>query len=318
MHELIQKQRKAIDHFYEQIDISQLETLVGLCLGVEGLIVFTGVGKSGIIAEKIAMTFASTGTRAIYLSPTNFLHGDLGVLKKEDLVVFLSKSGETEELLELISFLRKKQVRLAALISNPESRLARYVDCFVHLPVERELCLFDLAPTTSTAVQLLAGDVLAVAIMKKKAVTLQEYALNHPAGSIGKKTSMTVEDLMVKDEGIPFAGEEYCLADVLLNLTEKKCGCVVVVDSLKNMRGIFTDGDLRRALQTHGADVLQKEVANLMTKTPLTSARGQLAWDALKIMQSNPKRWISVLPVLEEGRVVGLLRMHDIIQAGII
>jgi arabinose-5-phosphate isomerase len=317
MQELFQKQKAYLDYFFRCIDVTQAQKIADYCLKIKGLIVITGVGKSGIVAEKIAMTLASTGTKAIYLPPTNFLHGDLGILTQEDLVIFLSKSGETEELLGLIPFIRKKGTKLAAVVSNPESRLAKNADCFVYLPVERELCPFDLAPTTSTVVQLLFGDALAIALMQAKQLSMQDYALNHPAGSIGKKMTLTVENLMFQGERIPVAEGTRILSDVLNDLTEKKCGCLVVVDKEHVMQGIITDGDIRRALQAHGSEILKKQVADLMTHCAITTSKDILAWEALKVMQKDPKKWITVLPVLENKKVVGLLRMHDIIQAGI-
>jgi arabinose-5-phosphate isomerase len=317
MHELFQKQKAHLDYFFRCIDLAQAQKMADFCLNIKGLIVITGVGKSGIVAEKIAMTLASTGTRAIYLPPTNFLHGDLGVLTKDDLVVFLSKSGETEELLGLIPFIRKKGAKLAAVVSNPESRLAKGSDCFVHLPVEKELCPYDLAPTTSTVIQLLFGDALAIHLMQAKQFSLQDYAFNHPSGTIGKKMTLKVEEIMFKGSDIPLAESSSILSDVLRDLTEKKCGCLVIVDEERAMQGIVTDGDIRRALQTHGPEVIEKQIADLMTRSPTATSKDTLAWEALKIMQKDPKKWITVLPVLEDKKVVGLLRMHDIIQAGI-
>jgi len=318
MRDLLIKQRNYINYFFDKVDCDQVEKFVEFCLGVRGFIVLTGVGKSGIVAEKIAMTLSSTGTRAIHLPPTNFLHGDLGILTEEDLVIFLSKSGETEELLGLIPFIRKKGTKLAALVCNSENRLAKNADCFVHLPVEKELCPFDLAPTTSTIVQSLFGDALAIALMKAKSFSLVDYALNHPAGTIGKKMSITVESLMFKGDRVPLTAANKSLSEVLSELTEKKCGCLIVTDDQKSLLGILTDGDLRRALQSHGPSIFHKAVGELMTCSALSIAKETLAWEALKIMQKDPKRWISVLPVLDNRKVVGLIRMHDIIQAGIV
>jgi arabinose-5-phosphate isomerase len=245
------------------------------------------------------------------------LHGDLGILTQEDLVIFLSKSGETEELLSLIPFIRKKGAKLASIVSKQESRLAKNADCFVCLPVQRELCPFDLAPTTSTVAQLLFGDALAIALMQAKQLSMQDYAFNHPAGAIGKKMTLTVENLMFQGECVPLAEGTRILSDVLYDLTEKKCGCLVVVDKEHAMQGIVTDGDIRRALQIQGSEILKKQVADLMTHCAITTSKDALVWEALKVMQKDPKKWITVLPVLENRKVVGLLRMHDIIQAGI-
>jgi arabinose-5-phosphate isomerase len=315
--QLFSRQKNHLDYFFKNLDCAQAEQFFSLCQKTKGLLILTGVGKSGIIAEKIAMTLVSTGTRALYLPPTNVLHGDLGIFTPDDLLICLSKSGETEELLGLIPFIRRRGTRFAAVVSQSESRLARMADCAICLPVEKELCPFDLAPTTSTAIQLIFGDALAIALMEAKDFSLTEYASNHPAGAIGRKTSVLVEDLMWKDDRIPVVSGNRPLQEVLQELTDKKCGCLVVADSERKFEGIFTDGDLRRALQYRGPVVMQEFLYSLMTVSAITIPKHILAWDALKIMQKDPKRWITVLPVVEEGRVVGLLRMHDIVQAGI-
>lgn len=315
--DLLNEQRRNIESYFERLDLNAVSQVVQECLHTQGLIVFTGVGKSGIIAEKIAMTMISTGTKALYLPPTNFLHGDIGILSENDLFVLMSRSGETEELLNLVPFAKKRGSRLLAIVSNPDSRLAKQCDLSVTLPFEKELCPFDLAPTSSTTVQLLFGDLLAIALMRSKGFDLSAYALNHPSGSIGKKMSVTVEDLMCKDNHVPLAHPNDRLIDVLVELTNKKCGALLVADERKNFLGIFTDGDLRRALQTQGSDVLQKPMGELMTPSALTIEKDKLAWDALKMMQRDPKRFVMVLPVLEQGKVAGILRMHDIVQAGV-
>lgn len=316
--ELLKEQRHNLEYYFDRLDLNEVDKAVRECLNTKGLIVFTGVGKSGIIAEKIAMTMISTGTKALYLPPTNFLHGDIGILSENDLFVLMSRSGETEELLNLIPFAKKRGTRSLAVVSNPSSRLAKQCDLFVNLPFEKELCPFDLAPTTSTTVQLLFGDMLAVALMRSKGFDLSAYALNHPSGTIGKKISVTVDELMFKDEKIPLAKPEDRLIDVLVELSNKKCGALLIVDQHKTFLGIFTDGDLRRALQNQGSVVLEKKLQELMTKTALTVEKDQLAWDAMKIMQKDPKKLVMMLPVLEKDKVVGILHMHELVQAGIV
>ena len=315
--ELLKEQRHYINDYFDRLDLDEVDKVVQECLNTKGLIVLTGVGKSGIIAEKIAMTMISTGTKALYLPPTNFLHGDLGILSENDLFVLMSRSGETEELLNLVPFARKRGTRLLSIVSNAESRLAKHCDLSITLPFEKELCPFDLAPTTSTAVQLLFGDLLSIALMRAKGFDLSAYALNHPAGAIGKKMSVTVEELMFKDDHVPIAKPSDRLIEVLEELSNKKCGALLIADEHKNFLGIFTDGDLRRAMQNLGPEVLQKPIQELMTLSPLTIEKGRLAWEALKIMQKDPKKLVMVLPVVDQGKVAGLLRMHDIIQAGI-
>jgi arabinose-5-phosphate isomerase len=314
---IFEEQRLYLNHFFSEIDSAEAEAFFEACLHCQGLIVFTGVGKSGLIAEKIAMTLISTGTKALYLPPTNFLHGDLGILTDQDLLVLISKSGETEELVTLLPFARRRQVRVLSMVSNPNSRLAKECDLSVHLPVKKELCPFDLAPTTSTVVQLIFGDALAIALMKAKSFSLSDYALNHPSGTIGKKMTLTVDDLMFKGDHIPLCRPEDRLVDVLVELSNKKCGCLIITDDQKKLLGIFTDGDLRRSLQCHGPQALERSVHTLMTRAPITVPSTTLAWDAMKIMQKDPKRWILVTPVMDGDQVVGIIRMHDIVQAGL-
>jgi arabinose-5-phosphate isomerase len=316
--ELFSQQKQYINYFFNSLDLKEAQAFIQACLDCRGSLIFTGVGKSGIIAEKVAMTLVSTGTKAHFLSPLNFLHGDIGIVSSEDAVVMVSKSGESEELLNLAAFFKKRGAKLFTLVSNPQSRLAQAADTALFLPVEKELCPFDLAPTTSAAVQLLFGDLLAIALMRAKGFSLDHYLQNHPLGSIGKKMTIRVGDLMLKGEAIPLCAPEQKLLDVLVTLSNKKCGCLLVVDGQKRLLGIFTDGDLRRGLQQEGAAILEKPLAFLMTKTPIFVREDWLAWDAVKIMQKDPRRWVMVAPVLGENEhIVGIIRMHDTIQAGI-
>jgi arabinose-5-phosphate isomerase len=182
--------------------------------------------------------------------------------------------------------------------------------------VQKELCPFDLAPTTSTAVQLLYGDLLAISLMKKKGFSLEQYGFNHPSGTIGKKTTLRVKDLMIQGEGVPTCQPEDKLIDQIVELSNKKCGCLLIVDDKENLLGIFTDGDLRRALQSEGALVLDKRMEELMVANPISTLPEMLAFDALKLMQRDPKRWVMVTPVVADGRVEGIIRMHDIVHEG--
>jgi arabinose-5-phosphate isomerase len=315
--DLFKQQRSYLDHFFETIDIKKMEQIFHACVACQGLMIFTGVGKSGIIAEKIAMTLTSTGSRALYLPPINFLHGDIGIVSEKDFVFLLSRSGETEELLNLVPFLRRRKARLFAIVSRTTSRLAKAADETLILPVEKELCPFNLAPTTSTTVQLLFGDVLAVALMREKKFNLSEYALTHPAGVLGKKMTLTVEDLMKKGAEIPLCRPKDLLKDVLFELSNKQCGCLLVIDEAREFLGIFTDGDLRRSLQVQGPEVLGKPMEVLMTPTGIVVSKDLLVVEAMQFMQRDPKRWIMVCPVLEEKKVVGIIRMHDIVHAGL-
>jgi len=315
LQDLFAQERQYINHFFDHLDFSEMEKVLHLCLQCQGLLILVGVGKSGIIAEKIATTLSSTGTRAFCPSVTNLLHGDMGMITKEDLIIIFSKSGETKELLELMPHFRQKENTILAITSNNTSRLAQAADHCMQLSVEKELCPFDLAPTISTTVQLIFGDVLAMALMKEKEISLEEYAENHPSGSIGKKGTLLVADLMKKGEEIPLCSLEDELVDVIVELSNKKCGCLLVVSKEKHLLGIFTDGDLRRALQKEGAEVMKKQMQELMNPHPITICAEDLAYKALEKMQE--KHYVMMAPVIQEEKVIGLIRMHDIIHEGI-
>ncbi len=316
--ELLKKARSHLDAFFDQIDVASLTQIFEIFLGCKGVLFFTGVGKSGLVAQKIAATMTSTGTKALALSPTDALHGDIGIVSKEDVFVILSKSGETEELLQMLPFVRNKGAKLVAVISQEGSRLAKGCDLNIVLPFEKELCPFDLAPTTSTTTQLIFGDILAIALMRAKEFSLNEYASNHPGGQIGRRSTIKVSDLMVKGAELPIASPDKKLEEVLSDFSGKRCGCLIVVDQEKKLQGIFTDGDLRRSLQKHGGQVLSQPLSSLMTSEPRSVASHDLAWDALRLMETDQKRPITVLPVLDhDSRVVGLIKMHDLIQSGV-
>ena len=318
LHELLQNERGYLNRFFDELDVGAVEQVLQIFLNCKGMIILTGVGKSGLIAKKIAVTMTSTGTRAIFLSPTNALHGDIGMVKPEDVFVVFSKSGETDELLNLIPFVRNKGVKIVGIFNNGQSRLGAAVDFALSLPEATELCPFDLAPTTSTTTQIIIGDVLAIALMRLKNFTQDEFATLHPAGRIGRRITMRVKDLMLGGEKLPLCGPEDRLLDTLVVLSKKQCGCVLVVDGANKLLGIFTDGDLRRALQDKGSKALEAPMRDLMVKSPRWVAPGAMAWDAMKRMESDQKHPIMVLPVLEEdGTVLGLIKMHDIVQSGV-
>ena len=314
LEDLFQKQRQYVNYFFDHVDFQQVQKVMKACLKCEGLVVLTGVGKSGIIADKIAMTLVSTGTRALYLPAANVLHGDIGAIHAEDVVMMLSKSGQTEELLQMIPHLNEKGCKAIAVVSEGGSSLEKGADLCVVLPVEKELCPFDLAPTTSTAVQLLFGDVLAMALMQEKGFSLEEYAGNHPSGAIGKKARCVVRDLMKSGEQLPLCGPEAQLIDVIVELSNKQCGCLLVVER-ERLLGIFTDGDLRRALQKDGPQALEKKIEEVMCRTPIVVKPGDLAYLAKQIMQEE--RYVMVAPVIDNEKVIGLIRMHDIVHEGI-
>ncbi|MBS4167855.1 KpsF/GutQ family sugar-phosphate isomerase [Parachlamydia sp. AcF125] len=318
LEDLFVKANTHIDYFFEHLDIQKAEKVLDICRTCKGMLFFTGVGKSGYVAQKIAATITSTGTRALFLSPTDALHGDIGIVNTDDVFLIFSKSGDTDELLNLIPCLRNKEAKIIGIISNPKSRLAKVCDLFIELPLQKELCPFDLVPTTSTTIQMIFGDVLTVGLMKHKKFSKDEYGINHPAGTIGKRVNVKVMDLMLTGSAIPVCHPENKLVDILVDLSNKKCGCVVVVDEQFALKGIFTDGDLRRALQKNGVQVLETPIWQIMTKTPRMISPHVLALEAMRQMEADQTHPITVLPVVDDHhKVVGLIKMHDIVQSGI-
>lgn len=315
--ELLRKEETSLSDFFRRLDLKALEEALQRLFHTEGLLVFTGVGKSGFVAKKIAVTMTSTGTRAIFLSPTDALHGDLGIIGEKDLLIALSKSGESDEILALIPFLRNRGVKILAIVSNPKSRLAQACDSVLSLPMEGELCPFNMAPTLSTQAQLLIGDILSIALMRLKGFSLDDFAKVHPAGRLGKCITIKVKDLMLKGEAMPLCPPEALLVDKLVELSKKKCGCLLIVDQASNLLGIFTDGDLRRSLEQKGPAALTMRVGDLMMSLPRTIDGEALASDALRLMEADQKHPIMVLPVLDGNKVIGLIKMHDIVQSGI-
>lgn len=317
LQELLEEERRYLNRFFDALDLKEAEKICDKLLHCKGMIFLSGVGKSGHIAQKIATTFVSTGTKAMFLSPAHALHGDIGIVAPGDLFLALSKSGESQELLDLLPHIQRKEAFTIALVSEPNSRLANVSHLSMILPVEKELCPFDLAPTTSTAVQLIFGDCLAIALMRAKGLTVDDFAMNHPGGFLGRKIALKVADLMLKGEALPLGRLQDKLIDVLHELSAKRCGCLLVADDQRRLKGIFTDGDLRRAIQTKGADALQNSLSELMVQVPRTTHAGCLAIEAMRQMEADPQRPITVLPVIENEQIVGLLRMHDILQAGL-
>lgn len=311
---LFNEQRQYLNHFFESIDHVQTQKVLDRLLACKGVIILSGVGKSGHIAEKISTTFLSTGTRSYYLTPANALHGDIGFVTADDVFVCFSKSGGSQELIDLLPHVQKKGAATIAVVSALNSKLAKMCDLSIVLPVQREICPYDLAPTTSTAAQLIFGDCLAVGLMQAKKFSMSDFAANHPGGSLGRKITFKVADLMLKGADIPLCRPTDPLLDVLHELSLKRCGCLLIADAGGTLRGIFTDGDLRRAIQAKGPDALRKPLSELMTVSPKSISPDQLAFEAVKMMEEDPSRLITVLPVLEGGKVVGLIRMHDILQ----
>lgn len=317
MHSHLIRQKERLDHFFSALDPSAFDQALTFCAECQGKIILTGVGKSGLIAESIAQMLTSLGTKAVFLSPLNACHGDLGMIETHDRVILLSKSGNTKELLDLAWVLQQEKMAMMAWVCAEGGKLKQYCAKTIVLPLLSELCPFDLSPTTSSVVQLIFGNALAVALMEKKEFSRENYRKNHPSGTIGKKLLTRVEDVMLKGDCIPLCDEEDAIGEILVELSDKRCGCLVVKNRRGEMSGIFTDGDLRRALKNLPQDVFTTPVKTVMTADFLSIQPGSLAVDALKLMQRDAQKKISVLPVVENQRPIGLIRLHDILALGI-
>lgn len=309
---------EAIAQTASRLQSNEVERVVQMLASCRGKIVILGVGKSGIIAQKIAATMTSTGTPAINLHPSDALHGGIGLVNADDVVMILSNSGETDEVIEMLPYLKRRQVPIIALVGNPKSTLARRADAIIDGSVEQEACPLNLAPTTSTTVALALGDALALTLMEVKGLTPADFAINHPAGQLGKRLTLTVGDLMHSGDNNPTIRIDAIWVEVVTRISDGGLGAVNVVDDGGLLAGIITDGDLRRAIQRldHGALALLK-CDEIMTRDPTVAKPELLAYDALRLMEDRPSQ-ISVLPVVDDERVcVGLVRLHDIVRSGL-
>jgi arabinose-5-phosphate isomerase len=292
--------------------------VVELLAGCRGKVVLLGIGKSGIIAQKIAATMTSTGTPALYLHPSDAVHGGIGIVNADDVVVVLSNSGETDEVIELLPYLKHRRVPLIALVGNPTSTLARRADAVLDASVTEEACPLNLAPTTSTTVALAIGDALALTLMRAKGLTPDDFAINHPAGRLGKRLTLRVSDLMHGGAENPTVTADARWLEVVRAISSGGLGAVSVVDGEGRLAGLITDGDLRRVIERMDHAALEQLTCReFMTKSPIAAAPDVLAFSALRLMEDRPSQ-ISVLPVVDENQVcVGLIRLHDIVRSGL-
>jgi len=316
--ELLKLESNAIAQSADRLDPSQVELVVDLLAKCRGKVVVLGVGKSGIIAQKIAATMTSVGTAALYLHPSDALHGGLGIVQPEDVVIVLSNSGETDEIVAMLPYLQNRHVKIVAIVGNVNSTLARKAEAVLDASVDQEACPLNLAPTTSTTVALAIGDALAVTLMKVKGLTTDEFANNHPAGRLGKRLTLRVADLMHGDAENPTIEIGSSWIDVVRAISKGGLGAVCVVDEAGNLAGIITDGDLRRAIEQTTHDTLGRLTCDeFMTRKPTVATPELLAFDALQLMENRPSQ-ISVLPVVDEaGKCMGLIRVHDIVRGGL-
>lgn len=291
-----------------------IEKAIELIISTKGKLIITGVGKSGLVGAKIAATLASTGTSSFFLHPTEAMHGDLGMIGKNDIVLGISYSGESEELVQILPHLKRFNIPLIAMARNPESTLAKYADVFINIKVEKEGCPLDVAPMSSTTLTMAMGDALAVCLMKRRDFKKEDFASFHPGGSLGKKLFVKVDDLLRKDN-LPIVSRETKLKDAIVVMSEGRLGNVIVLDENKKVMGVLSDGDLRRALMKDDFS-LECKVESVATKNPRTlKNKNMLASDALEMIENYKIQLLVVVD--EEDRLVGTLHIHDLIEIGI-
>ncbi|MDD3592200.1 MAG: KpsF/GutQ family sugar-phosphate isomerase [Sulfurovum sp.] len=297
----------------ERLDHRFLDA-VELIYNTKGKLIVTGVGKSGLVGAKMAATFASTGTSSFFLHPTEALHGDLGMISYGDAVLAISNSGESEELTKILPHIKRFDIPLIGLTGNPDSSLGRYADVFLDISVEKEACPLGAAPTTSTTLTMAIGDALAVALMRKRGFRQEDFASFHPGGSLGKRLFVKIRDLM-QTENLPVISEETTLKEAVVVMSEGKMGTVLIVDQNGVLKGLLSDGDLRRALMKKDFD-LNYPAITYATLHPTSYQNTELlASDALEIIET--KR-IQLLPITDHaGRIIGVLHIHDLVNAGI-
>ncbi len=304
---VLEVEANAIKKISERLD-KNFDKAVELLYNTKGRVIVTGIGKSGLIGRKIAATFTSTGTPSVFIHSTDAVHGDLGAFQKEDVVIVISYSGETEEVISLLHYIKRIGSKLIAITGNPNSKLAKHSDVVLDVSVEREACPIGLVPTTSTTATLALGDALAVALMERKGFTEEDFLYYHPGGQIGKKLLKVKHLMHVKDE-IPIVNVNTKMKDAIKEMTEKKLGVTSVVDMDGKLVGIITDGDLRRLLIKYG-DILEKTAGECMHPDPITIDKEEVATKALQIMEE--KKITSLLIKDKEGRIEGIIHLHDL------
>ena len=311
--EVLLTEAKELELAANNINSEELNRAVELIVNTKGKLIITGVGKSGLVASKIAATLASTGTSSFFLHPTEAMHGDLGMIGKDDIVLGISYSGESEELIQILPHLKRFDIPLIGMAGKPNSTLANYSDIFFDISVTKEACPLDTAPTSSTTLTMAMGDVLAVCLMKKRDFQKEDFASFHPGGSLGKKLFIKVDDLL-KSKNLPIVSRETSLKDAIVVMSEGRLGNVIITDNNKVI-ALLSDGDLRRALMKEDFS-LDCKVEDVATKNPkMLKDKNLLASDALKIIEDYK---IQLLVVVDnEDNLLGVLHIHDLIEAGI-
>lgn len=312
--EVIKIEFEALKSLLPRINNNFLKA-VNLIYGCQGRVVVTGVGKGGIIGQKFSATLSSTGTPSLWLHSTEAIHGDLGRIKKDDIVVFFSYSGQTDEIIKLVPVIKKIGSKIVSFTGNNKSTLARYSDVVLDVKVKKEACPWDVVPTASTTVMLAMSDALAVSLIEKRGFKKEDFAMLHPGGILGKKLLLRVEDIMRKGSDNPIINEGVAIKDVLLKITKARAGAASIINNKKELVGIFTDGDLRRHFDS-GYSLSMCKVSRVMTKNPVTVDKDKLAVEALQILRD---RKIDEIPVVDKNnRPIGMLDVQDILKAGLV
>lgn len=310
--EVLLNEARAIEQLTHFID-DDFEACVTEIIKSKGRVVITGIGKSAIIANKIVATLNSTGTPSLFMHAADAIHGDLGMIQNEDIVICLSKSGNTPEIKVLVPLVKRRGFKLVALVSNIDSYLAQQADYVLNATIGEEACPNNLAPTTSTTAHLAMGDALAVCLLKLRNFSSEDFAQYHPGGALGKQLYLKVDDVMVSKE-LPLVEEDTPLKEVIIEISSKRLGAAAVINADGSLIGIITDGDLRRMLQK-GTEIGKAKAGDILSKNPKTIAMGELAVSALQIMQQNS---ITQLVVLKDNKVKGFIHLHDLLKEGIV
>jgi arabinose-5-phosphate isomerase len=311
--EIVRIEAEAITALESHID-EHFAAAIDLIFHAKGRVVITGMGKSGIIARKIAATMNSTGTPSAFMHPSDAVHGDLGMVTPDDVVICISKSGDTAELRQLLPRFHHLGVKIIAMVGNLNSPLSKQSDIVLDISVKEEACPYDLAPTSSTTAALVMGDALAITLLQKRNFTIEDFAMFHPGGSLGKQLLLKVETMMITGKDVPLVKGNVSLSDAIVEISSKRLGATCVVDDDGVLRGILTDGDLRRLLQ-RTTQIANLTAAQVMTKNPKTIHRGILAAQALKVMESY--KITQLIVVDHDHHPVGILHLHDLVEAGL-
>ena len=300
---------------FKKNQVQNIDHSINAILKCKGKLIVCGIGKSGHIGRKIASTFASTGTPAFYIHPAEASHGDLGMIDSRDLVLCISYSGETEEITQILPIIKKTKAKIISITGNPHSTLAQLSNFYIDINVSREACPLNLAPTSSTTLTLAVGDAIAMSVMVKKKFNSNNFAQSHPGGSLGRRLIYTVEDIMLKGDSLPLVSVNSLLKDVLYEISEKRMGMAIIIDEKKKLKGIFTDGDLRRIQETTSIN-FDSKISRFMKKNPLTIEPEKNISDAISLL--NIKKINQLVVLNKNKKVMGALSIHTLLEKGFI